>query len=58
MSIFSSILGLAGSFLGPIGGAVGSAVGGLMDADRAEEGVRDQNLANAAEAQRARVQCG
>lgn len=49
--MFSGILGgLGTAFFGPIGGAIGGAVGGLFDADRAEEGVRDQNNANAQQA--------
>lgn len=51
MGLFSGILGTIGTvFGGPIGGAIGGIVGGLGDQDRAEEGVRDQNNANTAQA--------
>lgn len=57
MGLFSGILGTLGGLipgLGPIGGAIGSAVGGLFDSEEAEEGVRDQNNANAQQAAIAR----
>lgn len=55
MGLFSGLLGTVGTiFGGPIGGAIGGLAGGLFETDRAEEGVRDQNVANAAEAERTR----
>ena len=51
MGLFSGILGTLGTvFGGPIGGAIGGLAGGLFEGDRAEEGVRDQNNANSAQA--------
>lgn len=55
MGLFSGLLGTVGTiFGGPIGGAIGGLAGGLFESDRAEEGVRDQNNLNSAEAAKTR----
>lgn len=54
MGLGSLLGGLGTALFGPIGAAVGTVAGGLFDQDRAEEGVRDQNNLNSAEAAKTR----